>query len=359
MAETDKEQQTEAPTDKRLEEAREEGQLPVSREIATWTIFVASLIVVAWLGPTMGREMIDGFRPFLEQPHEISLEGLGIQVLAAKTLAGLALSTVLVFSILSAGAILGTMVQTGFYVNPAKLKFNFERVFSLQGFKTIFSQNALAELVKSFLKLVVLGGVAVTIFIPLIQKLPLFVGQDLMATMAMMHHEAVHLMVVLMTIITVIAVADIVYQRYQYYKGLRMSKQEVKDERKQSEGDPLIRARLRGIRIEKARRRMMAQVPKADVVITNPTHYAVALQYDNAKMAAPVVLAKGIDVVALRIREVAEESEIPLVSNPPLARTLYETVDLDKAIQPEHYRAVAEVISFVYKLRKKKITIFD
>ena len=134
-----------------------------------------------------------------------------------------------------------------------------------------------------------------------------------------------------------------------------MTKQEVKDEYKQMEGDPVVKGRLRQIRLEKARKRMMAQVPKADVVITNPTHYAVALQYDNVKMAAPLVLAKGTDRVAERIRAVAEEHAVPLVSNPPLARALYDTVEVDESITPQHYRAVAEVISYVYKLRKKKL----
>lgn len=166
--------------------------------------------------------------------------------------------------------------------------------------------------------------------------------------------NAAHLITVLLVLITVIAVADILFTRYQYFKGLRMTKQEVKDEYKQTEGDPAIKGRLRNIRLEKARRRMMANVPTASVVITNPTHYAIALKYDGFKMAAPVLVAKGADRVALRIREVAEENEVPMISNPPLARALYDTVDLDQPITPEHYRAVAEVISYVYKLKNKR-----
>jgi flagellar biosynthetic protein FlhB len=157
----------------------------------------------------------------------------------------------------------------------------------------------------------------------------------------------------LMLIITVIAIADIIYVRWSYFKSLRMTKQEVKDEHKQMEGDPMVRGRLRSIRLEKARRRMMAKVPNASVIVTNPTHYAIALEYDGSKMAAPVVTAKGVDNVAMRIRSVAEEHDIPIVSNPPLARTLYDTVELDDPIEPEQYRAVAEVISYVFKLKNK------
>jgi flagellar biosynthetic protein FlhB len=171
--------------------------------------------------------------------------------------------------------------------------------------------------------------------------------------LAYLYHQAVHLIAYLLLAFTLIAAGDLFYQRWQFIKNLMMTKAEVKDEFRQQEGDPMIKARLRQIRIEKARKRMMAAVPKADVVVTNPTHYAVALQYDNKKMSAPTVLAKGVDRVAERIREVATEHKIPLVSNPPLARVLYDTVDLDQQIPTQHYRAVAEVISYVYKLKKR------
>ncbi|MEQ1653625.1 MAG: EscU/YscU/HrcU family type III secretion system export apparatus switch protein, partial [Hyphomicrobium sp.] len=142
---------------------------------------------------------------------------------------------------------------------------------------------------------------------------------------------------------------------YEYFKSLRMTKQEVKDEMKQSEGDPMIKIRIRQIRMEKARKRMIAAVPKADVVLTNPTHYAVALKYDTAKMNAPTVVAKGADLIAMRIRDVAEKNGVPLVANPPLARAIFQTVEVDQEIAPEHYRAVAEVISYVYRLKQKKL----
>lgn len=355
MAEIDQDQKTEEPTGKRLQEAEEKGQLPISREIATWTMFVASLIVIVWMLPLACQQMTKGLRVFFEMPHALSLEGHGLQRLMFTTMSGVALVTAIIFAILAAAAIAGTMIQTGFYMNPVKLMPDFSRLNPMNGVKQLFSTRSLVELLKSFVKLVVLGWLAVKMMLPLLDLMPSYVGQNMVVVSEFLRDESRHMIIVLLLVITVIAVGDILYQRYQYFKGLRMTKQEVKDERKQLEGDPMIKGRLRQIRMEKARRRMMANVPKADVIVTNPTHYAVALQYDNSKMLAPVVLAKGIDRIAERIREVATEHNIPLVSNPPLARALYDTVELDHPIKTEHYRAVAEIISYVFKLKKKKI----
>jgi flagellar biosynthetic protein FlhB len=229
---------------------------------------------------------------------------------------------------------------------------NLEKLLPHNGIKKLFSMNSVSELVKCFFKLVVLGYVCYLVLKPVFMSMPQIIELGLVSSLEFLHDEALHLVIMLMTVITLIAVADILYVRYQYFKGLRMTKQEVKDEQKQTEGDPTVKGRIRSLRIEKARRRMMAKVPNASVVITNPTHYAVALEYDSSKMMAPVLTAKGLDRLALRIREVAEENDVPLVSNPPLARTLHDSVDLDEPIQPEHYRAVAEIISYVYKMKK-------
>lgn len=349
----DKDQRTEDPTSKRLDEAREEGNLAVSKEVSTWATFVGALLVVAWLGPFMGQQLLIGMRIFLERPEQISLEDGGLQNVMLGILSASGISITLVFGVMFLASTLGTMVQTGFYVNPARVKLDVEKVFSLQGMKRMFSTDALADLVRSFLKMVVMGYIVYRIMEPVVLQSEALVGRELMGSMAFLQDEAVHMIIVLMVVITMIAVADWVYTNYQYMKNLRMTKQEVKDEYKQMEGDPMIKGRLRRIRLEKARRRMMAKVPEADVVITNPTHYACALKYDNNKMEAPVMLAKGLDRLAERIRDMATEHEIPIVSNPPLCRALYDTVDLDEQIQPEHYRAVAEVISYVYKLKKK------
>lgn len=352
--ETDKEQKTEHPTGKRIQEARDKGQLAISREVGTWFILTAGLIVVAWLGPRMGEQLLSSLRSFLENPHAINLEGHGLQAALAEVMARVAVASVLVFGLLLFAAMTGTMIQTGFYFNTKRLEFNPNRLIPIHGFKRLFSSMSLVELLKSFVKLVAIGSVVFFVFVPLLQEWPMLVGISLSMAMQYLHRKIIYLIIVILLVVTVIAIADFFYQRFTYFKNLRMTKQEVKDEHKQLEGDPLIKSRLRSIRIEKARKRMMAQVPKATVVITNPTHYAVALQYESANMTAPLVLAKGMNRIAERIREIAAEHEIPLVSNPPLARALYDTVDVDEVIKREHYSAVAEVISYVYKLKKKK-----
>lgn len=355
MVESDQDQKTEEPTSKRLDEARGEGKLPISRELATWFSFVGMLVVLIWLGPGMGREIAGGLRVFLERPHQISVEGGGMQDVAMGVFQSMGLPAILAFAVLFATTVVGTMVQTGFYFNSRNIKLDPSKLLPIHGFKRLFSMNSVVELIKSFLKLVVLGYVTYRVLRPDLDRLKVLVDTPMLLGLEFLHDETIHLIVVLMVVITVIAVADWLWVRYSYFKGLRMTKQEVKDEHKQMEGDPIVKSRLRQIRLEKARRRMMANVPGADVVITNPTHFAVALKYDNARMAAPVVIAKGADKIAARIREVAEENEVPLVSNPPLARALYDTVEIDEPIQPDQYRAVAEVISYVYKVKKKKI----
>lgn len=355
MAEEDQDQKTEQPTGKRLEEARERGQLPVSREVGYLTSFVGIFIVVKWLAPGMASQLMMALRVFLESPHAFTIDDHGLQTLALDTILQVGLITMLIFIVLLVAIISGYVMQTGLFVSTNLITPDITKLSLLKGLKRLFSGQSLAELVKSFGKLVVLGGAVFLILAPMVPNLPDFVGKPLMSSVEFLHQQAIHLIIVLLMIYMLIALGDLFYQRYTYIKNLKMTKTEVKDEYKQQEGDPLVKGRLRQIRMEKARRRMMAQVPRADVVITNPTHYAIALKYESGKTAAPVVLAKGIDRIAQRIREVAEENQVTLVSNPPLARALYDTVEIDQEIPTQHYRAVAEVISYVYKLKKKKI----
>ncbi|MGB9152299.1 MAG: flagellar biosynthesis protein FlhB [Alphaproteobacteria bacterium] len=354
MADEDKDQKTEAPTGKRLDEAREHGQVPVSRETATWVVLLAVLVIIAWMLPVVMRQMADFLRVFLESPHTFPLDENNLQALMFQVVGRVAMIVGLVFVVLMAAAIGGVMVQTGFFFALDLLAPDLTRLMPSRGLKKLFSLGSLVELAKSFGKLVFLGGIAFFVLVPVAMEVPHMTGLPLEGILLFLQQKAVHLMIVLILGFTVIAAGDLFYTRFQYIRNLRMTKVEVKDEHKQQEGDPMIKSRLRQMRVEKARKRMMAQVPKADVIITNPTHYAVALQYDGLKMAAPVVLAKGINMIADRIREVAQEHNIPLVSNPPLARALHETVEVDHPIPTQHYRAVAEIISYVYKLRKRK-----
>ena len=354
MSDAEQDEKTEHPTGKRLGDAREQGQVPVSRETATWVVLVSILLVVGWMLPPMMRHMADYLRGFLEQPHAITLDEASLQPLLFSIMGHVAMITGLIFALLMAAVIGGVMIQTGFFFSMDLMAPDFMRLLPTQGFKKLFSISALVEIVKSFGKLFFLGGLAFFMLVPVALETPHLVGLPLENILAYLSQKTVHLIELLIVPFTLIAAGDLFFQRYNYIKNLRMTKEEVKDEHKQQEGDPKIKARLRQMRVDKARKRMMAQVPKADVIITNPTHYAVALKYDGNKMAAPVVLAKGVNLIAERIRALAEENRIPLVSNPPLARALYDTVEVDHPIPTQHYRAVAEVISYVYKLRKRK-----
>jgi flagellar biosynthetic protein FlhB len=354
MADQDQDQKTEQPTGKRLDEAREHGQIPVSKETSTWVMMLGMLVIVGWILPPMTHQMANYLRIFIEQPESFLLDDKSVQALFYQIFGHVGLIAGLVFLLMMAAIILGVMAQTGFFLATDLLAPDLMRLLPTQGFKKLFSISALFELLKSFGKLVFLGSMAFAVFMPVAIEALHLTGLPLENILAFLDQKAVHLIIMLLLVFTVIALGDLFFTRYQYIKNLRMTKEEVKDEFKQQEGDPKIKGRLRQLRMEKARKRMMAQVPKADVVITNPTHYAIALQYNAGKMSAPVVVAKGINLIADRIRELAQEHRIPLVSNPPLARALHDTVELDHAIPTQHYRAVAEVISYVYKLKRRK-----
>ena len=205
------------------------------------------------------------------------------------------------------------------------------------------------------IKVAIVGGIGLSVLIPVVMRLELLIGLPPMATITLIGSTFKHLMIAILSVIAVIAAGDYFYQRWSMNRSLRMSKQEVKEENKQQEGDPHIKGHFRKIRMTRARRRMMAAVPNASVVITNPTHFAVALRYDGNSMGAPKVIAKGADFLAKRIRELAKEHDVPIIENPPLARTLYAQVDVDEEIPPEQYKAVAEVIGFVMRLKKQRV----
>lgn len=350
----DQDQKTEQPSSKRLTEARERGQVPISRETAKWVSMLTILVVLAWFIPPMMSQLTVTLRELFESPHAYALDDEGLKALLMRLFGEIAMASGVSFAILAAGIVAGTMVQTGFFFALDLLTPDFSRLIPSKGLKRLFSPESLVELARGMGKLLFLGAIAYSVVEPVATQAPAFIGMPLFSIFGFLQHTIIHLMTVILVGFTIIAAADLFYIRYTYIKNLKMTKTEVKDEFKQQEGDPAIKARLRQMRADKARKRMMAQVPKADVIITNPTHYAVALQYDGLNMAAPVVLAKGINLIAERIRDLADEHRIPLVSNPPLARALYDTVEIDQQIPVQHYRAVAEVISYVYKLRKRK-----
>ncbi len=354
MAEEDDDSKTEQPTSRRLGKAREEGNVLQSPEVKTLAMLIAMLVVV-WLGLPFTIDhlklFLTGMLAHLDEVDDSTPQAMVL--LGNDIVLHMVIALAVPLSIVLAFALIVSLGQTGLMFLPQKLLPDFGKINPLAGFKRIFSINAVLELVKSVLKMTIVGTGTYFLLKPHLRELEMLMTMDLTAMIVYLHHILVKLIIAVVLMMVVIAGADWFYQRFSYIKKLRMTRQEVKDEHKDSEGDPMIKARLRSLRIARARRRMMAAVPKADVIVTNPTHYACALKYDMESMGAPVLLAKGTDAVAFRIRELAEEHEIPIVENPPLARALYASVELDQEIPPEHYKAVAEVISYVMRLKEK------
>lgn len=346
-------QKTEEPTPKRLEDARKRGQVVHSREVANWLMLVAVAIVVVGLAPGLMDSLGHTLTPFIERPHAFtvgadgSIEGMETSLFAI--LAPLAAP----FALLVVAALASSFLQHGFLFSPEALKPNFDKISPLAGFHRLFSMRSVVELIKNVLKLAVISAVGVLAVWPEMDAIERLITMGTLDTLEELHSLVMRLLIGVCAILAAIAALDYLFQRFQFIRQLRMTREEVREEYRQTEGDPHIKGRIRQLRQERARRRMMAAVPTADVVITNPTHFAVALKYDQANMDAPRLLAKGADLIAHRIREVAKQHEIPIIENPPLARALYAGVELDQEIPAEHYKAVAEIIGYVWRLKDR------
>ena len=354
MAEDDDDaQKTEDATDRKLSKGREKGQVAQSQEISHWGILLAGTIGLIALAPWMMRGIEKGTVKFIEQSGNMPADFNHLKLLFERL--GWDLLVVLspIMGLLVVAAILVHVFQTGLLFAPEKIMPDLGKISPLKGLKKMFSVRSLVEFAKGIFKIVIVGAIAFGLAFPLLWDVSLLPGKDVVVALDRIYAIAMRLAVGTVSALTLIALLDYGYQKYSFLKEMRMTKQEVKDEHSQSEGDPMVKARIRKLRAERARQRMMAAVPKADVVITNPTHYAVALEYKMNQMQAPKLVAKGMDSLALKIREVAEENEVPIVENPPLARVLYATVELDAEIPTEHYKAVAEVIGYVMRLKGK------
>lgn len=344
---------TEDPTPKKLEEARKKGQVPISREINNWVMLLTGTIVVLAIGPSVMSDMGRYMRTFIEQPHMLPGIPGGFGVVLGDTFWEIVKMLVLPLLILMAAAFIGPFIQVGAIFAPDTIKPDLSKISPMKGFGRLFSQRSLLEFVKGVLKIGLIGFVGFVLLEPFYGTIEHMVGLEPLVMLDETSSLVRRLMIGILVALAIIAVIDLIYQRQEHYKKMRMTKQELKDEYKQAEGDPHVKAKLRQLRQEKARARMMQAVPTADVVITNPTHFSVALKYDPEVMAAPIVVAKGVDDLALRIRELAKEHDVTIVQNPPLARVLFDTVEIDMPIPAEHYKAVAEVISYVFRLKGK------
>ena len=351
--EPDETEKTEEPTPKKLEDSRKKGQVALSREVNNWVMLLAATLMVGFLMGPVFIELFDHLKTYLEAAHNFPALPGGFGILLGGSFWKVLSILTLPFLLLIFAAFIGPFIQVGPLFSAESLKPSLSKISPVKGFGRLFSMKSIMEFVKGLLKLaaiVVVGFILVRPYLDGLEHTITLPWPDLLSEMRGL---VLRMMAGILIVLLVIAMIDLVYQRYEHYKKMRMTKQEVKDEHRQSEGDPLVKAKLRQLRMEKARQRMMQAVPEADVIITNPTHFSIALKYDSNLGAAPIVVAKGVDELAMRIREVAKEHDIILYEDRPLARTLYDTVDIDEPIPTELYKAVAEIISFVFQKKGK------
>ncbi|HEX4303677.1 MAG TPA: flagellar biosynthesis protein FlhB [Rhizomicrobium sp.] len=346
-------QQTEAPTQKRLEEAREHGDVVKSPEVSTFVLLLGGTMAILMFGGSTMKGLTIAMRAFIEQPDQMGVTGADLTALAWHVTMMLGGILGPVFGVMMAAALAGHVLQARPSFTFDKIKPDFSKLSLFAGLKRMFGVEGLMNLVKGLAKLGVVGFAVWTQIWPERNMLSSVLDQSPMGVIADMSHLLTKVLMAALIALAVIAAADYFMQRYRFLQRNKMSKQEIKDEYKQNEGDPLIKAKIRQIRIERSKKRMIAAVPEATVIITNPTHYAIALKYESGKMAAPVCVAKGVDVLALKIREVAKAHDVPVIENPPLARALYATVEVDEVIPQEHFKAVAQVIGYVMRLTGK------
>ena len=349
----DSAEKTEEPTARKLQKARGEGQVARSQEVGHWFGILAFTVLVAILGPGLAGDLMRILLPLVEQLNSMPLENLQTKELVWSILVRVCIVLAFPMLLIVAAGLGGSLLQTGgFLWTPKKIEPKPDSLSPIKGLKKMFSVSSIAEFLKGIVKITVVALVIAVAVYPSIDLITAVGTMEPIAFLDILHDIAIRVLIGVLIIMTFVAGADYLFQKQQFTKQMRMSKTEVRDEHKQMEGDPKVKARIRQLRVERARQRMMAAVPEADVVITNPTHYAVALKYDADKMNAPKVTAKGADLIALRMRELADEHEIPLVENPPLARALYGGVEIDQEVPPEHYKAVAEVIGYVMRLKR-------
>jgi flagellar biosynthetic protein FlhB len=350
MADENDSEKTEDPTQKRLDDALERGDVVKSQEVNTWFIIAGATLALSAFSGSMGMMQIS-LRGLLENAHRIRTDGPGLISLTTQLEYAIVAAFGLPLLILMIAAIFGNIVQHRLVFSAESLSPKLSKISPISGAKRLFGKQAWANLLKGIFKVVAIGAVMTMVFWPERHRLDAMVRMDLMSIVTVSKTLSLQLLGTVVAMLAVVAIADYLFQYRTWFERQKMSLQEIKEEYKQTEGDPHIKGRLRQLRDARRKKRMMAAVPTASVVITNPTHFAVALKYERG-MAAPICVAKGLDAVALRIRKVAKDNDVAVIENPPLARALHAAVKIDDEIPVEHYQAVAEVIGYVMKLKR-------
>jgi flagellar biosynthetic protein FlhB len=342
---------TEDPTPKRLDEAIKRGDVVKSPELNTWFMLAGGALTLMVFATPMAASLEMTFRGVLANSYQIPADGPGlahlVKTLAADVLAALGIP----FLLLTLAALLGTGIQHRIVFSVEPIMPHLSKISPAAGLQRLFSKQALANFAKGLAKLTIFGAVIASLLWPQRHRLAGLIAADPEVILPFTKTLAMQMLGTVVAILAIVAAADYLFQYRQWYERQKMSVREMKEEFRQTEGDPAIKGKIRQLRQARMRKRMMAAVPKASVVITNPTHFAIALKYERG-MNAPVCVAKGIDLIARKIREVAEAHGIPVIENPPLARALHGTVEIDQEIPAEHYRAVAEIIGYLMRLRR-------
>ncbi|HSZ94907.1 MAG TPA: flagellar biosynthesis protein FlhB [Bradyrhizobium sp.] len=343
-------ERTEDPTQKRLDDALERGDVAKSQEVNTWFMIAGATLVISNFSGSIGGIQMP-LRNLIANSWMIRVDGPGLLMLMQNLEYTLFAALGLPILMLVITAIAGNMLQHRLVWSAQSLTPKLSKISPMEGAKRIFGKQAIANFAKGLFKLIALGSVMTAILWPERHRLESMLRFDPSALLGVIISLTLHLMGAVVAMLAVVAIADYFFQYRQWYERQKMSLREMKEEFKQSEGDPHIKGKIRQLRQQRMKKRMMAAVPKASVIITNPTHYSVALSYERG-MPAPICVAKGVDLIALKIREIAGEHNIPIVENVPLARALYANVEIDEEIPVEHYHAVAEIIGYVMGMRR-------
>lgn len=346
-------EKTEKATPKKRQDERKKGRVAKSQDVNTAFLLLLTFMVLAIFGPTMKDQMTSLYsHTFTEYIHwNVNEQTIRLVMLEAFIEFAKIVAPIMLIAIVAGFA--SNLMQAGFLFTTEPLKFDLKKIDPIQGAKRIFSIRALVELLKSFFKITLVGAVTFAVIWMYKDDMMMLSFKSIEGGLSFFGQVTMIMGFSAIVALIFLAILDFIYQKYDFEKNIRMSKQDIKDEYKNIEGDPLIRSKIKEKQRQMAMQRMMSEVPQADVVITNPTHYSVAIKYDEAKASAPIVVAKGVDYIALRIREIAKAHDVVIVENRPLARSLYDQVEINEEIPEEFYQAVAEVLAYVYRLENR------
>ncbi len=352
MAESgDDQERSEDPTQKRLDDAVKKGDVAKSQEVNTWFLLAGGTFALYSFGGFTADRLARAFSHIFSHAHAFSVDGRAIIRLIGHLMLETLIAVGPVIFVAVIAALAGNMVQHRFVWTSESMKPKASRISLAEGAKRLFSKHALVQFAKGLVKIALVSAVIVAVIWPQMEFITQLIAAEHTQILPVANTLSLKLLMAVTAVTAVVAVLDWLWTQHTWYERQRMTVRDIRDEYKEQEGDPTIKAKLRQIRQARMRKRMMSEVPKATVVIMNPTHYAVALKYE-AGMPAPKCVAKGVDALALRIRDLAEEHRVPVVENPPLARALHKSVEVDEDVPPEHYKAVAEVIGYVMRLQK-------